>query len=130
LGKHNLVVHYNDFDLSVSSTSTSAPVSSWTSSTVVSTSHSSTITSAPASTSLTYSATSSVSSVPDSTSTPTPSSLPDGWSLTYACAEDNASRILSRVAGYTLANNTPANCASICASGNYGWAGVEYGDEV
>jgi hypothetical protein len=68
---------------------------------------------------------------------PTPA-LPYGWSVASACSVDDASRVLQGDSLFSLSNNTPANCASWCASQTYSeggvnkpftWAGVENGNE-
>lgn len=53
-----------------------------------------------------------------------------GWSRAYACAVDDASRIIVANTVVTqLTNNTPANCISHCNASGHTVAGVEYGNE-
>jgi iron transport multicopper oxidase len=63
-------------------------------------------------------------------SMPSSGSLPTGWQTTYACAVDTPGpRIMDEAALYELSNNTPAVCATLCASKGYSLAGVEYSNE-
>ncbi|KAJ3558449.1 hypothetical protein NM688_g922 [Phlebia brevispora] len=55
--------------------------------------------------------------------------LPEAWVPIYSCAVDNASRVITDVVVQYTQANTPYYCTSYCASLNYRYAGVEYGDE-
>ena len=68
---------------------------------------------------------------------PTPA-LPYGWSVVSACSVDSASRVLEGDRLFSLSNNSPEYCASLCESKTYSengenkkytWAGVENGNE-
>jgi hypothetical protein len=79
-------------------------------------------------TSLTTSTTVSVSTTTaSSTTASTP--LPTFWTPAVNCAVDSSTRVLISPAYYKLANNTPFACATQCGSKGYQLAGVEYGDE-
>lgn len=65
------------------------------------------------------------------------SSLPSGWKMTSACAEDDGKqRVFSPSGAYALQrnvfteDNSPKKCLSTCAGEGYGYAALRYGTEV
>jgi hypothetical protein len=56
-------------------------------------------------------------------------SIPQGWSY-EGCAEESWNERLLQGFAYSSPSLTPLQCLTLCASGGYTFAGMEYGQEV
>lgn len=55
-------------------------------------------------------------------------SIPSGWSY-FGCVDESWNERLLQGFAYSSASLTPLQCLTLCSSGGYTYAGLEYGDE-